>query len=126
VKKILLVEDNELYRILVKEVLEMDNYQIRVVNDGEEALSALKSESFDLVLTDIALPKLNGIELTQKIREQEKKQPKKSRQKIIAMTADLQTKDGKSFEEIDFDGFIQKPFKIQDFRNYVESIIGSL
>jgi len=126
VKKILLVEDNEMYRVLVKEVLEMDNYQIRVVNDGEEALSALKSESFDLVLTDIALPKLNGIELTQKIREQEKKQPKKSRQKIIAMTADLQTKDGKSFEEIDFDGFIQKPFKIQDFRNYVESIIGSL
>ena len=125
-KKILLVEDNEMYRVLVKEVLEMDNYQIRVVNDGEEALSALKSESFDLVLTDIALPKLNGIELTQKIREQEKKQPKKSRQKIIAMTADLQTKDGKSFEEIDFDGFIQKPFKIQDFRNYVESIIGSL
>ena len=125
-KKILLVEDNELYRILVKEVLEMDNYQIRVVNDGEEALSALKSESFDLVLTDIALPKLNGIELIQKIREQEKKQPKKSRQKIIAMTADLQTKDGKSFEEIEFDGFIQKPFKIQDFRNYVESIIGSL
>ena len=125
-KKILLVEDNELYRILVKEVLEMDNYQIRVVNDGEEALSALKSESFDLVLTDIALPKLNGIELTQKIREQEKKRPKKSRQKIIAMTADLQTKDGKSFEEIDFDGFIQKPFKIQDFRNYVESIIGNL
>jgi len=126
VKKILLVEDNELYRILVKEVLEMDNYQIRVVNDGEEALSALKSESFDLVLTDIALPKLNGIELIQKIREQEKKRPKKSRQKIIAMTADLQTKDGKSFEEIEFDGFIQKPFKIQDFRNYVESIIGSL
>ena len=125
-KKILLVEDNELYRILVKEVLEMDNYQIRVVNDGEEALSALKSESFDLVLTDIALPKLNGIELIQKIREQEKKRPKKSRQKIIAMTADLQTKDGKSFEEIEFDGFIQKPFKIQDFRNYVESIIGSL
>ena len=125
-KKILLVEDNELYRILVKEVLEMDNYQVRLVNDGEEALSALKSESFDLILTDIALPKLNGIELIQTIREQEKKRPKKRRQKIIAMTADSQTKDGKSFEEIEFDGFIQKPFKINDFRDYVKSIIGDI
>ena len=115
-KKILLVEDNAMNRELVKDILEMSHYQLKCANNGIEALSLLESEFFDLILTDINLPKMNGIDLIGKIREREN-----GSIKVIAMTSD-HTEDGKTFEEIGFDGFIQKPFKINEFRDYVHSL----
>ena len=120
-KKILLVEDNAMNRELVKEVLEMSHYQLKCANDGIEALSILESEHFDLILTDINLPKLSGINLVEKIREKET-----NPLKVVAMTSECHTECGKTFEEIGFDGFIQKPFKLNEFRDYVQSLIGGL
>ena len=120
-EKILLVEDNVMNRELVKDILEMNGYLIECVKNGKEALTILELESFDIVLTDINLPIMDGIELIQKIREKDE-QPKK----IVAMTADTHTKTGKTFEEAGFDGFVQKPFKIDEFRKYVKSFTDGL
>ena len=117
-KNILLVEDDTMHCALVQDILEMEKYCVRFARDGEEALSILESESFDLVLTDINMFKMNGIELLERVREMKKPQ------KIIAMTAELRTRSGQTFEEIGFDGFIQKPFKINQFREYVKSFVG--
>ena len=117
-KKILLVEDNAMNRELVKEILELSHYHLKCANNGIEALSLLDAELFDLILTDINLPKMNGIELIGKIREKESKHLK-----VIAMTSDNHTENGETFEEVGFDGFIQKPFKIHEFRDYVKSFI---
>ena len=116
--KILLVEDNAMNSELVKEILEMNNYQIKCTKTGLEALEVLESESFDLMLTDINLPKMNGIELVKQLKDSSNR-PKK----IIALTSDCKTKTGESFEEIGFDGFVRKPFKINEFREYVKSFI---
>ncbi|MDL2261240.1 response regulator [Methanimicrococcus sp. OttesenSCG-928-J09] len=116
-KKILLIEDNIMNSELVKDILEMENYGITSVTNGKDALDILETESFDLILTDINLPKLDGLELIKILCESGNIVP------VIAMTSDLTTKDGLTFEEVGFDNFIQKPFKIGEFRKLIKSYL---
>ena len=106
---------------LVIDILEMIGFKVKWAADGQEALALLDKESFDLILADINLPKMNGIEFIQEIR----KKPKSPAKYIVAMTANATTKDGKKFQDIGFDGYIQKPFKLNDFRAYVNDLLGN-
>ncbi len=117
-KRILLIEDNIMNSELVKDILEMENYEISCTADGKDALDILKKESFDLILTDINLPKMDGLELIKHIR----KDPDQ-KAKVIAISSDTMTKDGKAFEDVGFDGYIQKPFKIGEFRKSIKSLL---
>ncbi|MBS1954079.1 MAG: response regulator [Cyanobacteria bacterium SZAS-4] len=69
VKRILVVDDTITARILMKNILESAGYLIKTANDGAEALKLLEKEQFDLLVTDIEMPKMNGIELTAAVRE---------------------------------------------------------
>ena len=120
-KKILLIEDDMISSELVIDILEMIGFKVKWAADGQEALALLDKESFDLILADINLPKMNGIEFIQEIR----KKPKSPAKYIVAMTANTTTKDGKSFQDIGFDGYIQKPFKLNDFRAYISDLLGN-
>ena len=71
-KKILIVDDEQDIRDLVKERLINNNYEISVAASGEEALSKIVSESPDLVLLDIAMPKMDGYSVCQEIRRNSK------------------------------------------------------
>ena len=62
-KKILVVDDEESIRVLIKEALENDEYEFVEANDGDAALKLLSNNKFDLVITDIVMPKKNGIDL---------------------------------------------------------------
>jgi len=117
-KKILLIEDNVMNCELIREILTLCNYQITSTGDGLDALGILENESFDLILTDINLPKMDGIEFIRKFRDS------KGTAKIVAMTSDLTTKSGETFEEIGFNGYIQKPFKVFEFRQYIKNMLG--
>lgn len=119
-KKILLIEDNIMNSELVKDILEMENYDVSCAFNGKEALEILDGKQFDLILTDINLPKMDGLELVQHIREEAEQ-----RTKIIAISSDTATKGGEPFEKAGFDGFVQKPFKINEFRNYIKSHLES-
>lgn len=116
-KKILLIEDNVMNSELVKDILEMESYEITSVSNGREALDILENVSFDLILTDINLPKMDGVEFIKRVRSNSDKTL------IIAMSSDLATKDGQKFEDVGFNGYIQKPFKINEFRQYVKSLL---
>ncbi|WNY27958.1 Polar-differentiation response regulator DivK [Methanimicrococcus stummii] len=118
-KHILLIEDNIMNSELIIDILEIENYSVSAAADGKSALDILKKESFDLILTDINLPKMDGLELVRRIREETDQKAK-----VIAMSSDVETKDGKQFTEVGFDGFIQKPFKIKEFRDYIKSLLG--
>jgi CheY-like chemotaxis protein len=67
-KKILIADDEEVIRILLTEVLKPHDYKIDVVEDGVEAIRYIGRISYDLVITDYMMPKMNGLELTRQIR----------------------------------------------------------
>ena len=118
-KKILLLEDNVLNCELVTDILEMEGYTVTAAGNGTDGLALLESETFDLILTDINLPKTDGIEFLTRARKISGEHCI-----ILAMTSNSTTRDGKSFEEVGFDGFIPKPFKVTDFRKYIHSLLG--
>ena len=74
-KKILIVDDEENIRILYKEELEEEGYQIDLAKNGEEALEKVSSFQPDLVTLDIKMPGMDGIEVLKRIRESQKKIP---------------------------------------------------
>lgn len=67
-KKVLVVEDSITSRMLLKGILETANYQVKTAVDGIEAFTALREEKFDLVVSDVEMPRMNGVDLTAKIR----------------------------------------------------------
>jgi two-component system chemotaxis sensor kinase CheA len=71
-KKILVVDDTLTARILLRNIFESAGFTIKTANHGGEALNALRTESFDLVVTDIEMPVMNGFELTEEIRKEAK------------------------------------------------------
>jgi two-component system chemotaxis sensor kinase CheA len=86
--KILVVEDSVTSRILLKNILEGAGYRVKTVVDGIEALGALKTSGFDAVVSDIEMPRMNGFDLTRKIRADKKL----SELPVVLVTA-LETKE---------------------------------
>lgn len=73
-KKILLVEDDRKYRNVLETTLSDVGYEVTEAVDGEQALKILTNKDFDLILLDLLLPKINGLELYDKLRLQVKKE----------------------------------------------------
>ncbi|HUU30034.1 MAG TPA: hybrid sensor histidine kinase/response regulator [archaeon] len=71
-KSVLVVEDSITARMLIKNILEMAGYQVKAAVDGVDAFTILRTEGFDLVVSDIDMPRMNGIELTSRIRSDKK------------------------------------------------------
>ena len=67
-KRILVVEDSITARMQLKNILELSGYTVKTAVDGIEALATLQTESFDLVVSDVDMPRLNGLDLTSRIR----------------------------------------------------------
>ena len=67
--KILVIDDNEWIRGTLKELLAMSGYKVDVAEDGEAGIKKVKSQSYNIVLTDIQMPKIDGMELLKQIKE---------------------------------------------------------
>jgi len=104
-EKILIVEDHPLHMRLMEMTLSGKNYTLLKATDGEEALATAIREQPDLILMDIRLPKMNGFEVTRKLREK----PQFHRTPIIAITAHAMAGDRNSVIESGCDKYISKP-----------------
>ncbi|MSR64285.1 MAG: response regulator [Verrucomicrobiae bacterium] len=113
--RVLLAEDNIVNQRLAVRVLEKQGHSIVVVGDGKEVLNALEQASFDLVLMDVQMPHLSGLEATAAIREKEKTTG--THIPIIAMTAHAMAGDRKRCLEAGMDDYISKPL---DSRKLIE------
>ena len=107
--RILIAEDNKVNQIVTRKILERKNFSVEVVGNGEEAIQAVKKSHFDLILMDIHMPVLDGIQATVEIRKFNPDIP------IIALTAS-------EIEEIDTEIFskgisdvVVKPFETDEF-----------
>lgn len=102
--KILVVEDEETIREVICVYLRQAQYETIEAEDGEQALKLLEMDSFDLIILDLNLPKINGIEVCKKVRES-------SQIPIIMLTARVEEIDELIGLESGADDYIKKPFK---------------
>ena len=107
--KILLAEDNSINQKVATGILNKLGYQIDIANNGVEAIRALEQQKYDLVLMDIQMPEMDGVETTQQIH---KRWPENQRPFIIAMTAHALKGDKEKYLSLGMDGYISKPVKI--------------
>ena len=110
---ILLVEDMELNLRIIKMIVEQLGYQPQSVRSGEEAIEHTRTQAVDVILMDIQMPDMNGIETAQRIRELCGKTSRPS-PFIVAMTASATTQRRRQCLDAGMDGFVGKPVTVPD------------
>jgi DNA-binding response OmpR family regulator len=113
---ILLVDDEDSVQKLLTYPLERDGFRVVSARDGEEALTRFAEESVDLVVLDIMLPKLDGLEVCKRLRAE-------SSVPIIMLTARDDEFDTVLGLELGADDYITKPFSIREFRSRVRALL---
>jgi len=115
---ILLAEDNAVNQKLAVRLLEKQGHTVTVAGDGRAVLQALETREFDLVLMDVEMPDMDGLEATQKIREREQATGKHL--PIIAMTAHAMKGDRDRCLSAGMDGYVSKPIRVQELVEEIE------
>jgi CheY-like chemotaxis protein len=115
--RVLLAEDNVINQRVAVRALEKYGHLVSVAKDGVEALEILERESVDLILMDVQMPRLGGLDATRMIREREK--AGRARVPIVALTAHAMLKDKELCLEAGMDAYLAKPFQIQQLMNMV-------
>ena len=118
--RILVAEDNPVNQELVLHLLERRGHSVIVAENGRQALAAIEKHKFDLVLMDVQMPEMGGIEATQAIREREKSTG--AHVPIVAMTAHAMRGDRERCIEAGMDSYLAKPLDPRTFLQTVESL----
>lgn len=113
---ILVAEDNPINQAILKEQLEALGCSVVVARNGEQALQLWQPDVFDLVLTDVNMPIINGYELATALREQDPALP------IIGVTANAMREEGARCLEVGMSAWIVKPLSLQTLRNQLLSL----
>ncbi|MBF0477160.1 MAG: response regulator, partial [Deltaproteobacteria bacterium] len=117
---ILLVEDNEINQLTGKSLLEKLGHQVDIAEDGQKALDKFMAKKYDLILMDVQLPKMNGLEVTAIIREKEKAIGRYT--PIIALTAYAVREDRMRCLSAGMDGYLSKPINFNALNNLIKSV----
>lgn len=112
-KKVLIVDDETGIRLLLSDLLSSRGFEVSMARDGQELLDKLGDCNFDLMVTDIHMPKLDGIEVLKWMKKEGRKE------KIIIMTADPSDKRLYDNELPNIEVQLQKPFKMDFFLDLV-------
>ncbi|WP_246284877.1 ATP-binding protein [Winogradskyella wichelsiae] len=115
--KILIVEDNKINQMITKKILNKMNLNCDVVDNGEDAVEIVKTTNYDIVLMDIHMPGISGLEATKMIRAFDKKIT------IFALTAVTLEDKMHEFGDAGFDDIISKPFKQDDFEDKLHAAL---
>jgi two-component system sensor histidine kinase/response regulator len=121
---VLVAEDNAVNQRLATRLLEKRGHQVTVVSNGQQAIDLLEQTSFDLVLMDVQMPVLDGLEATRIIRRREQDSGK--HQQIVALTAHAIKGDRERCEEAGMDGYLSKPIRPEELDAILQQQIVSL
>jgi len=122
--KILIAEDNRTNQLVVGKMLGPTGAELQFVSDGKQAIEAYKSGNCDLILMDLLMPVLGGLEATRQIRAFEKDMARPAC-KIIALTANAQPSDTAACLDAGMDDFLSKPFRKGDLLSVIANQSGS-
>ncbi len=117
---ILVVEDNPMNMELAVDLLESYGYMVTGAQDGFKALELVKETEFDLILMDMQLPKMDGIEVLSKL----KSEPKTADIPVVALTANVMKGDEERFLDAGCAGYIPKPIDVHQFKAIVAGYLG--
>ena len=120
-KTVLVVEDNELNMKLFHDLLEAHGYNILQTKDGMEAMRLAREHHPDLILMDIQMPEMDGLEATRRIREMETRE-NLDRSFIVSFTADVTEKSQKAMFDAGCDQALTKPIKKKELLDLIEKI----
>lgn len=118
-KMILVIEDDETMRTAIKRILETDGLNVRTSADGTELALALDDVSPDLILLDVGLPWVNGIELGQMLKEH----PDLKKIPLVFISGNASPEDMQRAFAIGADDFLQKPFDAESLKRTVATLL---
>ena len=113
-KKLLVVDDDESYLNILKKILTKMEYAAEVAASSEEALKILEKEKYPLIITDLDMPGLDGVELCKQIKEND------SKSIVYALSGYITDYDTEDLEKSGFDGYLYKPAKIEVLKQAIE------
>ena len=117
---VLVVEDNERNRKLVRTILEFRGYDVVECDDGEPSLELARQHKPVLVLMDIQLPKVNGVEALKRLRAD----PETRAIPVIAVTASVTPSERERVVSAGFNGYISKPIDVMTFGAMIDKAMG--
>jgi CheY-like chemotaxis protein len=117
--KILVADDDALNQRLMKVLLTNEGYQVAVASNGLEAFDAIKYQQFDIVLMDLRMPVMDGLEASQRIREWEEAG---RHTYIVALTASYLPEEGQTLFEAGMDNYIAKPFQMEHLQRMLKYV----
>ena len=106
-KSVLIAEDSSVIQNLARKILEFQHYEITAVKNGEQVLHLLEKENFDIILLDINMPVLDGMETARRIRALADET--KAKTPIVAITGNAKNYSDEDFKEAGFDDALMKP-----------------
>jgi signal transduction histidine kinase/NO-binding membrane sensor protein with MHYT domain/ActR/RegA family two-component response regulator len=121
--RILAAEDNPTNQLVLRAMLMPLNCELRIVADGREALDAFGAEAFDLILMDVQMPRMNGVEATREIRRREAERGL-APTPIVALTANVMTHQVAGYRAAGVDGFVAKPIEAQRLYLAIDQVLG--
>jgi two-component system, cell cycle response regulator DivK len=116
-KKVLIAEDSSVIQNLTKKILQFQNFEISTVKNGKDVLKALENATFDVILLDINMPQMDGMECAKAIRALS--DSTKSQIPIIAITGNAKNYTDIDFKNVGINEYIPKPL---DFDKLVDSV----
>jgi two-component system, cell cycle response regulator DivK len=116
---ILVVEDNERNLKLLRDVLEHEGYDVRAARTAEEGISLAVNQPPNLVLMDLQLPGIDGMEALRRLRES----PLTADIPVVAVTAQAMKHDRERALEAGFDGYVEKPISVRSFTDQVRRFL---
>lgn len=119
--KVLVADDNETNQMIISVILKRLGCFTDIVSDGLKAVQAVKNNSYDIILMDVSMPNMDGLEATRQIRSLASE---KSSVKIVALTAYTQEEDKLKVFDAGMDAFLSKPVFRNDIVTLINSIVG--
>lgn len=113
--RILVIDDDEDFRLILTRTLEKEGYRVQAVGSGAEAIEALKSQKFDLTLVDIKMPEMGGRETVKEIRKLDPQLP------VLLVTGSPDLPDRELQDQAQ--GWIYKPFRLAQLRSIVRKLL---
>ena len=118
-KKALVIDDEKGVASLFSDILKSNNFEVEIAKDGIQGYNLLREKDYDLVISDIKMPHLNGKTLYQKIKEEKLIDPKK----VILTSGDVLGSETIDFIRNERINFLIKPFKIKDLLSMIKRIL---